>query len=90
MILLCFIPGLISTALSKFTVPDAVKMVRLKGSLSILELFHGKTLAFKDLAMACTTRFLDYFLRKGNRRAIILVGKPKHTEIKITDKVEHE
>ncbi|XP_053474422.1 threonine synthase-like 2 [Ictalurus furcatus] len=66
--------ALVSSALSKFSVPDAVKMVRLKGSLSILELFHGKTLAFKDLAMTCTTRFLEYFLRKDNRRAIILVG----------------
>lgn len=78
----CFIPALVSSALSKFSVPDAVKMVRLKGSLSILELFHGKTLAFKDLAMTCTTRFLEYFLRKDNRRAIILVGKQEHTEIK--------
>ncbi|XP_058238534.1 threonine synthase-like 2 isoform X3 [Hemibagrus wyckioides] len=65
---------LVSSALSKFSVPDAVKMVRLKSSLSILELFHGKTLAFKDLAMTCTTQFLEYFLRKDNRRAIILVG----------------
>ncbi|TSL28174.1 Threonine synthase-like 2 [Bagarius yarrelli] len=65
---------LISGALSSFSVPDAVKMVQLTGSLSILELFHGKTLAFKDLAMTCTTRFLEYFLRKDNRRAIILVG----------------
>ncbi|XP_053341855.1 threonine synthase-like 2 [Clarias gariepinus] len=66
--------GLVSSALSKFSVPDAVKMVGLKGSLSILELFHGETLAFKDLAMTCSTRFMEYFLRKDNRRAIILVG----------------
>lgn len=57
-------------------------MVGLKGSLSILELFHGETLAFKDLAMTCSTRFMEYFLRKDNRRAIILVGKQKHTTIK--------
>ncbi|XP_062844368.1 threonine synthase-like 2 [Trichomycterus rosablanca] len=66
--------ALISSALSKFSVPDAVKMVPLKGSLNILELFHGETLAFKDLAMTCTARFLEYFLCKENRRAIILVG----------------
>lgn len=83
---LCFVPGLVSSALSTFSVPDTVKIVRLKGSLSILELFHGKTLAFKDLAMTCTTRFLEYFLRKDNRRAIILVGKQKNTEIKKLDK----
>lgn len=87
--LLYFIPGLVSSALSKFSVPDAVKIVRLKGSLSILELFHGKTLAFKDLAMTCTIRFLEYFLRKDNRRATVLVGNEKHTEIKKLDKVKH-
>uniref|UniRef100_A0A3B4DZL5 Threonine synthase-like 2 n=1 Tax=Pygocentrus nattereri TaxID=42514 RepID=A0A3B4DZL5_PYGNA len=66
--------ALISSSLSRFSVPDAVRMVRLKGSLSILELFHGETLAFKDLAMMCTARFLEYFLHKENTRAIILVG----------------
>ncbi|KAI4871677.1 hypothetical protein NFI96_031107 [Prochilodus magdalenae] len=66
--------ALISSALSKFSVPDAVRMVRLKDSLSILELFHGETLAFKDLAMMCTARFLEYFLQKEKSRAIIIVG----------------
>ncbi|XP_072529602.1 threonine synthase-like 2 [Salminus brasiliensis] len=66
--------ALISSALSKFSVPDAVRMVKLKDSLSILELFHGETLAFKDLAMRCTTRFLEYFLRKEKSRITILVG----------------
>uniref|UniRef100_A0A3B1JMP8 Threonine synthase-like 2 n=1 Tax=Astyanax mexicanus TaxID=7994 RepID=A0A3B1JMP8_ASTMX len=66
--------ALISSALSKFTVPDAVRMVKLKDSVSILELFHGETLAFKDLAMMCTTRFLEYFLSKESRHATILVG----------------
>ncbi|XP_030624651.1 threonine synthase-like 2 [Chanos chanos] len=66
--------GLILDALSKFSVPEAVKLARLKGGLSVLELFHGETLAFKDLAMRCTVRFLEYFLHKENRRATILVG----------------
>ncbi|XP_066514683.1 threonine synthase-like 2 [Hoplias malabaricus] len=66
--------ALISCALSKFSVPDGVRMVRLKGSLCILELFHGETLAFKDLAMMCTARFLEYFLQKEQSRATILVG----------------
>ncbi|XP_076868085.1 threonine synthase-like 2 isoform X2 [Brachyhypopomus gauderio] len=66
--------ALISSAFSKFSVPDAVKMVRLKGSLSILELFHGETLAFKDLGMKCAAHFLEYFLHKEDRRATILVA----------------
>ncbi|XP_062410973.1 threonine synthase-like 2 [Sardina pilchardus] len=66
--------GLISDALSKFAVPGAVSIAKLKDGLSILELFHGETLAFKDLAMTCTVRLLEYFLHKESRRATILVG----------------
>ncbi|XP_067293637.1 threonine synthase-like 2 [Pseudorasbora parva] len=65
---------LISEALSSFSIPDVVRLVQLKDSLSILELFHGETLAFKDLAMSCTAQFLRYFLRKDSKRATILVG----------------
>ncbi|XP_028829754.1 threonine synthase-like 2 [Denticeps clupeoides] len=66
--------GLVSEALSKFSVPGAVRLVQMKEGLSILELFHGETMAFKDLAMTCTVRFLEYFLRKESSRATILVG----------------
>uniref|UniRef100_A0A669EA66 Threonine synthase-like 2 n=1 Tax=Oreochromis niloticus TaxID=8128 RepID=A0A669EA66_ORENI len=55
---------LVGEALSGFCVPEVVRIARLKGGLSILELFHGDTLAFKDLAMTCTVRFLNYFLQK--------------------------
>ncbi|XP_041825482.1 threonine synthase-like 2 [Melanotaenia boesemani] len=65
---------LIDEALSGFSVPEVVTISRLKGGLSVLELFHGNTLAFKDLAMTCTVRFLNYFLQKENRRATVLVG----------------
>lgn len=67
-----------SAALSGFAVPGVVSLARLKGGLCVLELFHGETLAFKDLAMTCTVRFLDYFLRKESRRAIVLVGEKGH------------
>ncbi|XP_040014292.1 threonine synthase-like 2 isoform X3 [Xiphias gladius] len=65
---------LVAEALSGFSVPEIVRIARLKEGLSVLELFHGGTLAFKDLAMTCTVRFLDYFLRKENCRATVLVG----------------
>ncbi|XP_076139602.1 threonine synthase-like 2 [Alosa pseudoharengus] len=66
--------GLISDALSKFAVPGAVSIAKLKDGLDVLELFHGETLAFKDLAMTCTVRLLEYFLQKESRRATVLVG----------------
>ncbi|XP_043093221.1 threonine synthase-like 2 [Puntigrus tetrazona] len=65
---------LIKQALSSFSIPEAVRLVQLKDSLSVLELFHGETLAFKDLAMSCTAQFLRYFLRRDGERATIVVG----------------
>ncbi|KAM9338199.1 threonine synthase-like 2 [Symphorus nematophorus] len=65
---------LVGEALSSFSVPEVVRIARLKDGLSVLELFHGETLAFKDLAMTCTVRFLDYFLRKEKHRATVVVG----------------
>ncbi|XP_073333834.1 threonine synthase-like 2 isoform X2 [Pagrus major] len=65
---------LVGEALSGFSVPEVVRIARLKDGLSVLELFHGQTLAFKDLAMTCTVRFLNYFLQKENHRATVVVG----------------
>ncbi|KAM4528383.1 threonine synthase-like 2 isoform 1-T2 [Odontesthes bonariensis] len=65
---------LVGKAFSGFSVPEIIRVARLKEGLSVLELFHGDTLAFKDLAMTCTVHFLDYFLRKENGRATVLVG----------------
>ncbi|XP_069369668.1 threonine synthase-like 2 [Paralichthys olivaceus] len=65
---------LVTEALSGFSLPEVVRVARLKDGLSVLELFHGETLAFKDLAMTCTVRFLQYFLQKENRRATVVVG----------------
>ncbi|CAJ1071045.1 threonine synthase-like 2 [Xyrichtys novacula] len=65
---------LVGEALSGFSVPEVVRIARLKGGLSVLELFHGETLAFKDLAMTCTVRFLNHFLQKENCRATVVVG----------------
>ncbi|WP_208433921.1 threonine synthase [Bartonella taylorii] len=40
----------------------------------ILELFHGPTFAFKDVAMQFLSRLMDYVLTKKNRRATIIAA----------------
>ncbi|KAG8591141.1 hypothetical protein GDO81_000059 [Engystomops pustulosus] len=66
--------GLIDKALGRFRHKDVVPVSRLKSDLSVLEMWHGATHAFKDLAMSCVGQFLDYFLKKNNRHVNILVG----------------
>ncbi len=47
-------------------------LVQIDDNLFILELFHGPTLAFKDVAMQWLGRVMDYELRRRNRRATII------------------
>ena len=42
--------------------------------LHIGELWHGPTLAFKDLGMSILARLLDHLLRRRRRRLTLLVG----------------
>lgn len=73
------IPGehldqLLETAYSKFAHPDIAPIVSLKSGINIMELFHGKTWSFKDLALSCIGQFLQYFLNRDNKHVTILVG----------------
>lgn len=40
----------------------------------IVELSHGPTLAFKDIAAKCLSQLMDHFLKKNNEKAMILVA----------------
>ena len=43
-------------------------------NISILELFHGPTLAFKDIAMQLIGNFYEYYLKKNNKKINIIVA----------------
>ena len=58
-----------------FLVPEVVKIAELNDGLKIAELFHGPTLAFKDLALSIVGGLYNYFLKKSKRHMTILVGK---------------
>ncbi|KAK1176644.1 threonine synthase-like 2 isoform X1 [Acipenser oxyrinchus oxyrinchus] len=66
--------ALLSTAFSRFPLAEVVHVARLKDGLRVVELWHGATLAFKDLAMSCVGQFLRYFVSKLNRHVTIVVG----------------
>ncbi|XP_001629599.2 threonine synthase-like 2 [Nematostella vectensis] len=59
---------------SKFPNKNICNLTRLDNNLHILELFHGKTKAFKDNALVLVAAFLDFFLGRKKRHTTILVG----------------
>jgi threonine synthase len=61
-------------AYGAFRHPATAPLVQLDASLFVLELFHGPTLAFKDLAMQLVARLMDHVLQKRGERTTIVVA----------------
>jgi threonine synthase len=59
-------------AYATFTHPAVAPMVQLGPDLWTMELFHGPTLAFKDMAMQLLGRLFDHFLAQQDRRVTIV------------------
>jgi len=57
-----------------FRHPATTPLVQLDSSLFVLELFHGPTLAFKDLAMQLVARLMDHALNQRGERTTIVVA----------------
>ncbi|HVX35575.1 MAG TPA: threonine synthase [Hyphomicrobium sp.] len=61
-----------SDAYATFDTLEVTPLVELKPGLTILELFRGPTLAFKDVAMQLLARLMDHVLEKRKARATIV------------------
>ena len=59
-------------AYAGFAHPAVAPLVQLEGQLWSLELFHGPTLAFKDMAMQLLGRLFDHVLAREGRRVTIV------------------
>ena len=59
-------------AYSSFDHPAVTPIVQLDENRFVLELFHGPTLAFKDVAMQLLARLMDHVLSKRGERATIV------------------
>lgn len=60
------------TAYAKFDRPEVAPLTRLAPDRYVLELFHGPTLAFKDVAMLLLAQLMDHVLAERGRRATIV------------------
>ncbi len=64
--------AMIDEAYATFRHPAVVPLVQTGANDFILELFHGTTLAFKDVAMQLLGRLMDYVLAERGERATIV------------------
>ena len=64
---------IVDDSYKNFRTKDIVKIVEM-GNLSLLELFHGPTLAFKDIALQIIGNMYERILKKNNSRITIIVA----------------
>lgn len=63
---------LINGAYSQFRHQAITPLVQLNHDEWVLELFHGPTLAFKDVALQLLGRLLDYVLKKRQQKVVVM------------------
>ena len=78
---------IIDKSYSVFRKKNVVDLVRV-GDRSILELFHGPTLAFKDIAMQLLGGFYEYYLNNHNEKINIVVATSGDTGAAAIDAIK--
>ena len=56
------------------TINFPIPLVKVNDNIFSLELFHGPTLAFKDVGARFMSRCLGYFLKNENKKVTVLVA----------------
>ena len=81
--------SLTNKSYSTFREKEVVKL-RKVGDLEILELFHGPTLAFKDVAMQFIGNLYEYYLEKNNSEINIVVATSGDTGAAAIDAIKNK
>ncbi|MDH5035638.1 threonine synthase [Chryseobacterium cucumeris] len=68
------IPSKILKEIVAETVSFEIPLVKINEQISILELFHGPTLAFKDIGARFMSHCLSYFLKNQQKKVTVLVA----------------
>jgi len=78
---------IIDKSYSVFRKENVVNLVKI-GDRSVLELFHGPTLAFKDIAMQLLGNFYEYYLNNENEHINIVVATSGDTGAAAIDAIK--
>ncbi|AZA90863.1 Threonine synthase [Chryseobacterium nakagawai] len=68
------IPSEILKKIVAETISFEIPLKKISDEISILELFHGPTLAFKDIGAGFMSRCLSYFLENQQKKVTVLVA----------------
>ena len=79
--------SLINKSYSTFREKEVIKISSV-GELKLLELFHGPTLAFKDIAMQFIGNLYEYYLSKNNKKINIIVATSGDTGAAAIDAIK--
>ncbi|HET8618644.1 MAG TPA: threonine synthase [Acidimicrobiales bacterium] len=66
--------AMVRHAYATFDHPDVCPLVEIEPGLCVVELFHGPTLAFKDVALQLVGRLFDAELSRRGERATVVVA----------------
>ena len=78
---------IVKKSYSTFNEQNVVKIKKVE-DLHVLELFHGPTLAFKDVAMQLIGNFYEYYLSKNTKKINIIVATSGDTGAAAIDAVK--
>ena len=79
--------SLVKKSYSTFREKEVVKISSI-GKLKLLELFHGPTLAFKDVAMQFIGNLYEYYLSKNDKKINIVVATSGDTGAAAIDAIK--
>ena len=77
----------IKKSYSVFRKDQVVSLIKV-GNINILELFHGPTLAFKDVAMQLLGNFYEHYLGKNNKNINVIVATSGDTGAAAIDAIK--
>lgn len=79
--------NIVDKSYSVFRKDNVVDLIKL-GDTKILELFHGPTLAFKDIAMQLLGNFYEHYLKKNNKNINVVVATSGDTGAAAIDAIK--